>query len=85
VFRIFRQRTPQEIAELGERILDGRNRGLDVDSYENANIRDAILKDLHIRTLHFGLPETWVKLDNAQKGQLRGIIEEMRRLGSSKL
>jgi hypothetical protein len=40
--------------------------------------------DLHIATLHFGLPEEWIRLDDAEKNKLRGVIEEMRQLGPSR-
>jgi hypothetical protein len=76
--------TPQELAELAQRILDGRDRGLDVDGYENVDPKDATLKDLHTRTLRFGLPEKWVKLDDASKNKLRAIIEEMKQLESKR-
>jgi len=61
----------------------GRKRpGFDVGGYEHASVQDAMLNDLRIETLHFGLPEEWVKLDDAQKEKMRGIIEEMRQLQS---
>jgi hypothetical protein len=79
-----KQTTPQELAGLAQRILDGHDRGLDVDGYENTDPKDPMLKDLHIKTLSFGLPEEWVKLDDAEKNKLRGIIEEMRQLGAGR-
>jgi hypothetical protein len=36
------------------------------------------LQDLHADTLGFGLPETWIKLDDVEKSQLQAIIEQMR-------
>lgn len=73
----------QELADLAERIVDGHDSGLDVDGYEHANPRDHALQNLHVATLHFGLPEEWIRLDDAEKRRLRGIIEEMRQLQSS--
>ena len=74
--------TPQDLAQRAQRILDGNDHGLEVDLYEHANPKDSKLKDLHIATLYFGLPEEWRKLDDADKNKLRQIIEEMRRLPS---
>jgi hypothetical protein len=74
--------TPDELAEQAQRILSGQCRKWDVDGYENANPQDPRLKDLHIRTLKFGLPEEWSKLEGAAQSTLREIIEEMRRVGS---
>ncbi|MFZ0956605.1 MAG: hypothetical protein WAN60_09700 [Candidatus Sulfotelmatobacter sp.] len=86
MLRIFKrtQTTPQEIADQAERILSGECRKWDVDSYENRHLKDPALNDLHSRTLSFGLPETWVKLDDVEKRKLRGIIEEMRQLRSDR-
>jgi hypothetical protein len=69
MLRIFKRkrRAPQEIADLAQRILSGQDRGLDVDSYEHADLEDLRLKDLHITTLHFGLPEEWIRLEDAEK------------------
>jgi hypothetical protein len=86
MLRIFKrtQTTPQEIADQAQRTLSGECRKWDVDSYENRSLKDPTLNDLHSRTLSFGLPETWVKLDDVEKKKLRGIIEEMRQLRSDR-
>lgn len=86
MLRIFKskQRTPQDVAEQADRILSGQSREWDIDDYENINLKDPKLKDLHAVTGKFGLPETWVRLDDAEKNKLRAIIEEMRRLESNK-
>jgi hypothetical protein len=76
--------TPQELADLAQRILDRRDRGLDVDLYEHANPKDPELKDLQIETLQFGLPEEWIRLGDA-KNRLRAIIDEMKQLQSSSI
>jgi hypothetical protein len=85
MLHIFRrkQRTPQDVADQAERILSGHCRKWDVDVYENMNLKDPKLKELHARTGKFGLPETWVRLDDAEKNELRAIIEEMRKLEST--
>lgn len=49
----------QELADQAQRILSGQCRKWDVDSYENRKPKDPKSKDLHERTLGFGLPETW--------------------------
>ena len=72
--------TAQNLADDAQRILNGEDHGLDVDLYEHANPKDLRLRDLHIATLHFGLPEEWKKLNEADKSRLRGVIEEMRNL-----
>jgi hypothetical protein len=79
---IFKKRKgrAQELADQAERILSGECRKWDVDAYERASPRDPKLKDVHLETLGFGLPETWVKLEEAQKVKLREIIERMRHL-----
>ncbi len=80
-----KQRTAQDVADQAERILSGQCRKWDVDSYENTNPKDPKLKELHAGSWKFGLPETWVRLDDAEKNKLRAIIEEMRKLESNKL
>jgi hypothetical protein len=79
MWRIFKKNpfTPQDLAHQAQRILSGQCRRWDVDDYENYDPKDPKLKDLHLRTLGFGLPETWFKLDDAQKSRLRAIIEQM--------
>jgi hypothetical protein len=77
---IFKRPTPEKLADQAERILSGQSRNWDVDDYEHANPKDLKLKDLHIRTLHFGLPEEWWKLDDVRKNELREIIQQMRQV-----
>ncbi|MFZ0318079.1 MAG: hypothetical protein WAL56_03060 [Candidatus Sulfotelmatobacter sp.] len=85
VFRFFapKKLTPQDLADQADRILSGKCRKWDVDSYENTNPKDERLDDLLRRTLAIGgLPEEWVKLDDEQKKAISGLIEEMRRMKS---
>jgi hypothetical protein len=77
-----KQRTPQDLADQVQRILSGNCRKWDVDSYENTNPKDPKLQDLHAMTMRFGLPETWAKLDGAEKAKLHGLIEEMKQMKS---
>jgi hypothetical protein len=80
MLRIFKTRhvSPQELADQAERILSGQSREWDVDDYEHRNLKDLKLKHLHLRTLSFGMPEEWWKLDDVGKDALRRIIQEMR-------
>jgi len=64
------KRTPEDLADQAQRILSGQYPKWDVDDYENASLQDPRLKDLHIKTLKFGLPEEWVKLDEARAGRI---------------
>jgi hypothetical protein len=75
------KRTPEDLADQARRILSGQYLKWDVDDYENASLQDPRLTDLHSKTLKFGLPEEWSKLDRAAQSALGEIIEEMRRLG----
>ncbi len=61
-----RQRTPQSLEDLAERILNLQDRGLDVDGHPKADPRDPKVQDLHIRTFSFGLPEEWMRLKQAK-------------------
>jgi hypothetical protein len=87
MLRIFRGKplTCEELADQAERILSGQCWKWDADNYEHAHVSDPQLKDLHVRTIGFGLPEEWVKLDDPAKNSLRRIIEEMRQLELKKL
>jgi hypothetical protein len=74
------QRTPQDLADQAQRIFSGNCKKWDIDHYEHTNPKDPMLKDLHLETLKFGLPEEWYKLDSASRDKLNEIIEEMRNL-----
>ena len=65
--------TPQALADEIERLLTGSHGGWDVDNFEHRNIRNPQLRDFCHRTMKIGgLPEEWVRLNEEQKGQLRG-------------
>ena len=60
--------TPQEMAELAEGIVNGTSGAWDVDDYEHWNPKDAEARTLWNRTMTLGgLPEEWVRLDEAQR------------------
>jgi hypothetical protein len=79
MWKIFKKRlfTPQDLADEALRILSGQCHKWDVDNYENRRPKGPKLEDLHAKTLGFGLPETWIKLDEEQKSRLQAIIEQM--------
>ncbi len=66
-----RKPTALLMAECAQRILNGSSGRWD----EHWNPKDQRLKDLWLRTMSFGLPETWYYLDQARKGELRCIID----------
>ncbi len=79
VFRFFapKKLTPQDLADQADRILSGKCRKWDVDSYENTNPKDERLDDLLRRTLAIGgLPEEWVKQTMNRKKQLVGSLRK---------
>jgi hypothetical protein len=76
--------TPQALADEIERLLTGHYGGWDVDTFEHRNIRDPQLRDFWHRTMKIGgLPEEWVRLNEEQKGQVRDIINQLRKGKSS--
>ena len=76
--------TPQEIAELAERILSGTYGARDVDGYEHWNPRTPAVHDLWRSTMSVGgLPEEWVRLDAVKQSEIREIIRQLRHMGSS--
>jgi hypothetical protein len=80
--RLAKDPTPQALADEIERLLTGNYVGWDVDDFEMQSIRDPQLQKLHRRSMDVGgLPEEWVKLNEAQKSQLREIIRQLRELG----
>jgi len=87
MLKIFKRKpfTPQDLADLAQRILLGQDRGLDVDGYENYHAKDPKLQYLHAQTLSFGLPEEWIRLDEVQKSRLQAIIEQMRKVEADRL
>jgi hypothetical protein len=76
--------TPKELADRAERLLTGSYGGHDVDDYEHLNPKDPHLRELWHRSMAVGgLPQEWVRLDEAKKNELRDIIRSLRQLGLS--
>jgi hypothetical protein len=74
--------TPQELADRAEHLLNGSYGGWDVDDYEHLNPKDPSLQALWHRSMAVGgLPEEWVRLDEAKKNELRDIIRSPGQLG----
>jgi hypothetical protein len=74
----------QELADRAEALLHGTFGNYDVDAYEHLNPRNPKLKDLWRSTLQVGgLPEEWVQLNEEKKGQLKAIIQELRKTQTS--
>ncbi len=49
-----KERSPQEVGEFGERLLNGNASGLDVDHYEHLNPKDPRLRELWQSTMSIG-------------------------------
>ena len=79
MLKIFKKKpfTPQDLSDQARRILSGQYRKWDVDDYEHYRPKGSALEELHAETMGFGLPETWMKLDDVQKTRLQAIIEQM--------
>ncbi len=74
--------TPREVADRAERLLNGVYGGYDVDDYEHLNPKDSQLRELWERSMAVGgLPEEWVRLNEAKKNEMREIIRDLRQLG----
>ena len=74
--------TPQEGADRAERLLNGDYGSYDVDDYEHLNPKDPQLQDLWQRSLAVGgLPEEWVRLNEAKRNEVREIIRDLRQWG----
>jgi len=74
--------TPQEVADRAERLLSGSFGGYEVDDYEHLNPKDPQVRELWHRSMAVGgLPEEWVRLDEAKKNEVREIIRNLRQLG----
>jgi hypothetical protein len=77
--------TPEDVANRAERLLSGSHGGYDVDDYEHLNPRDPRIRELWHRSMKVGgLPEEWVRLDEAKKNELRNIIQSLRSQASGR-
>jgi len=74
-----KDRSPQEVGEFAERLLNGNDSGWDVDDYEHLNPKNPRLRELWQSTMSIGgLPEEWVGLNQEKKNELRAIIQKMK-------
>ena len=83
VFKVLTRKdpTPQEVADRADRLLSGTGGGWDVDDYEHLNPKDPVLKNLWRGTMEVGgLPEEWVRLDDAKQNEMREIIRKVRQM-----
>jgi hypothetical protein len=82
MLNIFKKKTftPHDLADQALRILTGQYRKWDVDDYEHYHPKGSKVGGLHAETLGFGLPETWIKLDDVQKSRLQAVIEQIRKV-----
>jgi hypothetical protein len=73
--------TPTALADEIERLLTGNYWGWDVDDFEHRRIRNPKLREYYLRSMSVGgLPETWVRMSDGEKDQMREIIRELRQL-----
>lgn len=72
---------PREVADRAERLLNGDYGSYDVDDYEHLNPKGLRLRELWQRSMAVGgLPEEWVRLNDAKKDELREVIRYLRQL-----
>jgi hypothetical protein len=73
--------TPTVLAGQIENLLTGNYSGWAVDNFENSGIRNPTLREYYLRSMSIGrLPETWVRMTDAEKDQMREIIRQLREL-----
>jgi hypothetical protein len=73
--------TPAALADEIESLLTGNYSEWDVDGFEHLGIRNPTLREYHLRSMSVGgLPETWVRMSDAEKDQMREIIRQLREL-----
>jgi hypothetical protein len=71
--------TPQQIAEIAERILSGSCGAWDVDDYAHLNPKTPLVRDLWRSTMSVGgLPEEWALLDGTKQSEIRQILRRLR-------
>jgi hypothetical protein len=71
--------SPQEVADLAERILRGECAGWDVDDYEHLNPKDPLVRALWAKTL-IELPEKWAQLEKGEREVISVAIRQLREL-----
>jgi hypothetical protein len=73
--------TVAALADEIENLLAGTYSGWAVDDFEHRGIRNPTLREYYLRSMSVGgLPETWVRLSDAEKEQMREIIRQLREL-----
>ncbi|MFZ0952008.1 MAG: hypothetical protein WAN17_07070 [Candidatus Sulfotelmatobacter sp.] len=73
--------TPAALVDEIENLLTGNYGGWDVDGFEHRGIRNPTLREYYLKSMSIGgLPETWVRMTDAEKEQMREIIRQLRRL-----
>jgi hypothetical protein len=79
--RLKKDPTPSALAGEMENLLAGTYYGHAVDDFENRAIRDPTLREHYLKSMTLGgAPETWVRLSNQEKDQMRTIIRQLREL-----
>jgi hypothetical protein len=79
--RLRKDPTPAALADEIEKLLTGNYSGWAVDDFEHRGIRNPTLREYYLRSMSIGgLPETWVRMSDAEKDQMREIIRRLREL-----
>ena len=73
--------TPAALADEIENLLTGNYGAWDVDGFEHRGIRNPTLREYYLKSMSIGgLPETWVRMTDAEKDEMREIIRQLRQL-----
>ena len=74
--------TPGTLADEIENLLTGNcGSRWAVDDFEHSGIRNPTLREYYLKSISIGgLPETWVRITDAEKDQMREIIRQLREL-----
>lgn len=79
--RLRKDPTPAALADEIANLLTGNYSGWAVDDFERRGIRNPTLREYYLRSMSVGgLPETWVRMSDAGKNQMREIIRQLREL-----
>ena len=79
-----KDKKPQDVADLAERLLNGTDQGYDAEDYEHLNPKNPTMRALWQKTKEVGgFPEDWAALDETKKNELRTLIHDLRRTGQS--
>ncbi|MGA9543104.1 MAG: hypothetical protein WBQ85_06035 [Candidatus Sulfotelmatobacter sp.] len=73
--------TPAALADEIENLLTGNYGAWDVDGFEHRGIRNPTLREYYLKSMSIGgLPETWIRMTDAEKDEMREIIRQLRQL-----